>query len=70
MGPDKFQDYREAIEAIKTEHPELAGVPDEQLIAIRGYTSNDYAILNKALREKDIKEWRGSNPISRVPLVV
>jgi hypothetical protein len=62
MGPDKFQDYREAIEAIKTEHPELAGVPDEQLIAIRGYTSDDYAILNKALREKDVKELARLKP--------
>ena len=62
MGPDKFQDYRQAIEAIKAEHPELAGVPDEQLIAIRGYTSNDYAILNKALREKDIKELARLKP--------
>jgi hypothetical protein len=62
MGPDRFQEYREAIEAIKAEHPELAGVPDEQLIAIRGYTSDDYAMLNKALREKDVKELARLKP--------
>jgi len=62
IGPDKFQEYREAIEALKTDHPELAGIPDEQLIAIRGYTSNDYAILNKALREKDVKELARLKP--------
>ena len=62
MGPGKFREYSEAIDALKTEHPEIASVPDEQLIAIRGYTAEDYRILNEALRNKDAKELARLKP--------
>jgi len=62
MGPGKFREYSETIDALKAEHPEIAGIPDEQLIAIRGYTAEDYRILNQALRNKDVEELARLKP--------
>ncbi len=56
MGEARYVEYAEAIEAIKANHPELAGIPTEDLIAIRGYTAEDYAELNAALRSGDPAE--------------
>jgi hypothetical protein len=53
MGEARYTEYAEAIEAIKAQHPELAKIPTEDLIAIRGYTAEDYAQLNLALRSGD-----------------
>ncbi|HRW99963.1 MAG TPA: ADP-ribosyltransferase [Cyclobacteriaceae bacterium] len=53
MGEARYAEYAEAIEAIKANHPELANIPIDDLIAIRGYTAEDYAQLNLALRRGD-----------------
>jgi len=38
------------IQNLKTEIPELAAIPDEELVALRGYTTEDYDFINRALR--------------------
>jgi Domain of unknown function (DUF4157)/Bacterial protein of unknown function (DUF922)/NAD:arginine ADP-ribosyltransferase len=56
LGEARYAEYEQAINAIKAQHPELAKLPTEDLIAIRGYTAEDYAQLNSALRSGDPKE--------------
>lgn len=53
MGESVYAEYEAAINALKAEHPQLASIPTDDLIAIRGYSANDYAKLNAALRSGD-----------------
>lgn len=41
--------HKEKIEEIKRAHPEVAHIPTEDLIALRGWTSEDYRMLRDAL---------------------
>ncbi len=42
------------IQKIVADHPELSGIPEADLVSIRGYTSNSfYEDMNKGLREGD-----------------
>jgi hypothetical protein len=56
MGEGRYKDYEAYIESLKLAHPELKGIPTEELIALRGYTTSDYQMLNKALRSRDPEE--------------
>lgn len=58
MGETRLDGFLGDVQQIKTAHPELAGIPDEQLAALRGYTAHDvtppdYSRLNSALRSGD-----------------
>ncbi len=48
----RFQEYETWLNRIVSQHPELGNIPIEDLIALRGYTSDDYRDLNTALRTK------------------
>jgi hypothetical protein len=54
LGEQLYDEYEAAIKAIKAEHPDLAGIPTDDLIAIRGWTGEDYARLNRALRFQNV----------------
>ncbi|WP_218079557.1 ADP-ribosyltransferase [Anthocerotibacter panamensis] len=51
-----FQKSEAYISQLKAVFPELKDIPNEDLIGVRGYTSNDYTKLNTALRSKDPKQ--------------
>ncbi|MBV8195178.1 MAG: WXG100 family type VII secretion target [Candidatus Dormibacteraeota bacterium] len=58
MGPARYDGFLDDVAQIKIDHPELTAIPDDDLVAIRGYTSNDttpadYRIINDALRSAD-----------------
>ncbi|OXM66396.1 putative T7SS-secreted protein [Amycolatopsis vastitatis] len=54
---DAYPDYHlraQEVQKIVAEHPELAGIPEADLVGVRGYTSNSfYEEMNKGLREGD-----------------
>ncbi len=56
IGEELYAEYESVINVLKEQHPELRGIPTEDLIAIRGYTNNDWAQLNMALRTGDAVE--------------
>jgi NAD:arginine ADP-ribosyltransferase len=56
FGETRYAEYAKEIEALKLKHPELKNIPTEDLVAVRGYTSSDYSMLNKALRSGDPAE--------------
>ena len=53
FGDERYASYEAEVTKAIELHPELAGVPIAELIAIRGYTSEDYWKLNQALRSGD-----------------
>jgi NAD:arginine ADP-ribosyltransferase len=56
FGETRYQTYAGEIDAARRADPELQGVPTEDLVAVRGYTSDDYRELNTALRTGDTAE--------------
>jgi hypothetical protein len=56
FGKERYAEYAEKIEQLKLTYPELRNIPTEDLVAVRGYTSDDYRMLNKALRSGDPEE--------------
>jgi hypothetical protein len=56
IGEAKYKQFEEALNAVKAAHPEYADIPIDEMIAIRGYAAEDYALLNKALRAQDAAE--------------
>lgn len=43
-----------AVRDVVAQHPELQGIPEEDLVGVRGYTTNDYyKPMNAALRDGD-----------------
>jgi hypothetical protein len=56
FGKTRYSKYAKEVEALKLKYPELKDIPTEDLVAVRGYTSNDYSMLNKALRSGDPAE--------------
>ncbi|MBV8527285.1 MAG: hypothetical protein JOZ75_03115, partial [Candidatus Dormibacteraeota bacterium] len=58
MGEPRYQQFLADVQNIKAENPSLAAIPDDNLVAIRGYTSfdtspADYTKINAALRSAD-----------------
>lgn len=49
VGEKTYNEYRAKIETIKADHPELAHIPTDDLIALRGWTSGDYILVQDAL---------------------
>jgi hypothetical protein len=47
------------------QRPDLRNIPTEDLVAVRGYTSSDYDMLNKALRSSDPAELARLNAYIR-----
>lgn len=56
FGETRYQAYADEIDAARRSNPELQAVPTEDLVAVRGYTSDDYRELNSALRTGDDAE--------------
>jgi hypothetical protein len=59
IGSKRYERFKAFAQDLKNRHPEYANIPDDELIAIRGYTSEfpkDYATINKALRENDVNK--------------
>jgi NAD:arginine ADP-ribosyltransferase len=50
---DRYAKDLAAIEKVKAENPELANIPTEDLVALRGYTAEDYDMINRALRGQE-----------------
>lgn len=49
-----YDDQAADVRDIVAKHPELQGIPEEDLVGIRGYTSNDYyRDMNAAMRTGD-----------------
>jgi hypothetical protein len=49
-----YDRHAEVIHDIVANHPEFAGIPENDLVGIRGYTTNDYyRTMNEALRTGD-----------------
>lgn len=49
-----YDDEAAAVRGIVANHPELQGIPEEDLVGIRGYTTNDYyGNMNEAMRNGD-----------------
>jgi hypothetical protein len=42
-----------AVEKAKAENPELGQIPTEDLVALRGYSAEDYDMINRALRGQE-----------------
>ena len=57
--PNRVAEYMAWVADIKARMPNLRGIPDEELMALRGYTSNDYRFLNQALRSGDPAQMAG-----------
>jgi hypothetical protein len=53
MGSQQYNQFKVWAERIKAARPDLAHITDDELIALRGYTTEDYKFLNKALWTKD-----------------
>jgi hypothetical protein len=62
FGQERYSDYAAKIDAMRPGHPELNGIPTEDLVAIKGYTSADFATLNPALRSGDPAELARLDP--------
>jgi ADP-ribosyltransferase exoenzyme len=65
FGEKRYVEYAREIESLRLKHPELKNIPTADLVAVRGYTSSDYAILNKALRSGDPAELARLNAYIR-----
>jgi hypothetical protein len=61
FGEPRYNQYSKEIDKLKLVHPELSNIPMEDLVAVRGYTSSDYSMLNKALRSGDPAELKRLN---------
>jgi hypothetical protein len=48
MGPDREARFLTEAQGLKAANPRLAHVPDDQLAALRGYTSNDGPVRTTA----------------------
>jgi hypothetical protein len=49
-----YEDHATKVKEFVGKHPEFAHIPEEDLVAVRGYTSNDYySEMNQGLREGD-----------------
>jgi ADP-ribosyltransferase exoenzyme len=53
IGPHKYEEYAAQVEAARAGSETLQGIPTEELVAIRGYSSEGYLPINKALRGRD-----------------
>lgn len=62
----RYNEYANKVEAAKMKMPEIKDIPTEDLVAIKGYTSEDYEMLNPALRNSDEKELNRLNPYIKV----
>lgn len=49
----RYNKYSSEISSAKMSDPSIRSIPNEDLVAIKGYTSDDYGALNKALRTAD-----------------
>lgn len=50
----EYADDAEFVKNLKTSRPDLKSIPDEDLVAVRGYTGDEYySQMNKALRTND-----------------
>jgi hypothetical protein len=53
FGAGRYAKDANYIESLRASHPEWDAIPTEDLVAVRGYTSSDYSLLNEALRSGD-----------------
>jgi hypothetical protein len=58
MGTHEYAALKAEVQALKAARHDLGHITEEELIALRGYTGNDYARLNAALRNSDDAELR------------
>jgi hypothetical protein len=65
FGKERYAEYAREIENLKLKHPELKTILTEDLVAVRGYTSSDYSMLNTALRNGDPVELARLNAYIR-----
>jgi hypothetical protein len=56
FGETRYAEYAQEMERLKVQRPELRNIPTEDLVAVRGYTSSDYRMINKALRSGNPEE--------------
>jgi hypothetical protein len=56
LGASQYAALRASAETAKATRPELAALAIDEIIAIRAYSAESWAILNSALRLKDAKE--------------
>ncbi len=62
----RYDDYAREVKAVKAKKMELQNIPTEDLVAIKGYTSDDYKMLNTALRNNDKAELKRLEPYIEV----
>ncbi len=62
----RYDDYVREVKAVKAKRMELQNIPTEDLVAIKGYTSDDYKMLNTALRKDDKAELKRLEPYIEV----
>jgi len=62
----RYNEYAKEVESVKMSKPELKDIPTEDLVAIKGYSSKDYQILNSALRNADETELKRLEPYIKV----
>jgi hypothetical protein len=65
FGETRYRSYADQTDAARRANPELQDVPTEDLVAVRGYTSDDYRELNSALRTGDAAELSRLDPYIR-----
>lgn len=66
LTEQRYDEYAQEIETIKPKRMELKDIATEDLVAIKGYTSDDYKMLNNALRSGDEKELKRLDPYIKV----
>lgn len=62
LGEARYAESAREVEKVKAMRPELKDIPTEDLVAIRGYTSQDYEVLNPALRNNDVSQLKRLEP--------
>ncbi len=55
MGHDQYNECREFVQKLRKSRPDLNHITDDELIALRGYTGEDYSMINRALRENNVE---------------
>jgi len=65
VGEKMYLEYRTTIEAIKAAHPEVAHIPTDDLIALRGWTSGDYILVQNALDMPKPEQFADALPYLR-----
>lgn len=62
LGPDRYDHYAQMVEARRAADGSTRDIPAGELIAIYGYTEDDYKPINEALRSQDPARLREYAP--------